>query len=69
MVEKVMGKTRALIKYQGVMYKVVVQEILLYGSEIWVVPDEMVTVLEGFNNRISRRIAVMRAWRTGGGAI
>ena len=41
MVEKVMGKTRALIKYQGVMYKVVVQEILLYGSEIWVVPDEI----------------------------
>ena len=38
------------------MYKSVVQAVLLYGSEIWVVMDAMMTVLEGSHDRIYRQI-------------
>ena len=43
------------------MYKAVVQAVLLYGSEIWVVTDVMMTVLEGFHHMIARWITGMSA--------
>ena len=39
------------------MCKAVVQTVLLYWSEIWVVTDAMMTVLNGFHHRIARRIS------------
>ena len=45
------------------MYKAVVQKVLLYGSEIWVVMGEMLTVLEGFHNGVARRISGKTYWR------
>ena len=60
-VEKVMGKTGAPIKYQAMMYKVVFQAVLLYGRKIWVVTYRMMTVLYIFHLRISRQISVMGA--------
>ena len=59
MTEKVMGNTGAQIKAQAMMYKVVVQAVLLYGSGIWVTTDVTMPVLEGFHNRISIQIAEM----------
>ena len=44
MVENLLRKTWSLIKSQEMMYKAVVQSVLLYGSEIWVVTDTMMTV-------------------------
>ena len=41
-----MGST---VRAQGMMYKAVVQLVLLYGSESWVVTRAMVKVLEGFH--------------------
>ena len=35
--------------------------MILYGSKIWAVTDKMMTVLEGFNQGIARRIAEMTA--------
>ena len=35
------------------MYKAVVQAVLLYGSEIWVVTDVMMTVLDVFHHMIA----------------
>ena len=61
MTEKFMGKTGAPIKSHTMIYKAVVQVMLLYGSKNWVVMDAMVTVIEGFHNRIARRIAGMTA--------
>ena len=60
MVEKVLGKTRAPIKSRAMMYKVVVQAVPLYRSEIWVVMDSIMTVLEGLQHRIARRISGMK---------
>ena len=45
MVVKVMGTTGAPIKAWEMMYKVVVQALLLYVSEIWVGIDTMMAVL------------------------
>ena len=57
MLAKVLGKTGVPIKYRVMVYNVIVQVVLLYGSKILVVEDVMMTVLEGFCHRIARRIA------------
>ena len=44
-----------MIKAREMVYKEVVQVVLLYGRKIWVVTDAMMTVLEGFNHRFVRR--------------
>ena len=54
-----MGKTGLPIKAQKMIYKELVQAVILYGSERWVVTDAMMTVLEGFHHRISEQIAGM----------
>ena len=45
-VVKVLENTGAPIKAHAMMYKAVVQAVLLYGCRIWVVKGEMMTVLE-----------------------
>ena len=52
MAEKLMGKTGLPIKAPVMMYKVVVQVVLLCESEIWRVTDAMMTVLEDFHHSI-----------------
>ena len=37
MISRVLENTGAMVRDRGVMYNVVVQPVLLYGSEIWVV--------------------------------
>ena len=49
------------------LYKVVAQTVLLYGSESWVVTGAMLKVLEGLHNILDRRIAGMTAWRVDDG--
>ena len=58
-----MGKTGLPIKAQKMIYKELVQAVILYGSERWVVTDAMMTVLEGFHHRISGRIERMTSGR------
>jgi len=44
-------------------YKVVVQAVLLYGSETWVLSTTALTSLEGFHIRAAYRMAVChRPW-------
>ena len=54
-----MGKTVALIKAQAVMYKALVRVVIIYGIEIWLLPDTMMKVLESIRHSIERRIAWM----------
>ena len=44
------------------IFKAVVQMVLLYGSESWVVTYVMLKVLEGFHHWVDRRIAGMSSW-------
>ena len=57
MMAKALKKMRAVMETQATMYKAVVQIVLLYGSESWVVMDAMLKMLEGFHHRLARRIA------------
>ena len=61
MVAKVLGKMGAPIKACAMMYKALVQAVLLYGSPIWVVKDAMVMVIEVFQHMIARQILGMIA--------
>ena len=67
LVAKVLGKIGSPIKAQAMIYKALVQAVLLYGSEIWVVTHAMITVIEGFHHRISRCIAVIKSRKCNGG--
>ena len=67
MLAKVLGEMVSSMKSQSMMYKALVQTVLLYGSEIWVVTDTMMTVLEGFHHRIARCVLGITArWGNGG---
>jgi len=43
-------------------YKVVVQSVLLYGCETWVITPAVLRVLEGFHNRVARRLSGKRPY-------
>ena len=49
------------------MYKAVVQALLLYGSEIWVMTDAILMVIEEFRHSISRLIEGMSKRKGDGG--
>ena len=55
MVAKILVNTGATTKVQAMIYKAVVQAVLLYRGKIWVAKDTMMTVLEGFFHRIARQ--------------
>ena len=61
-----LGNMEPPIKTQEMIYKAVVQAVLLYSRKIWVVMDVMIMVLDGFHNSIARRIAGMTAQRGDG---
>ena len=65
MVAKVLGKTGVPIKSTVMMYKGVVQALLLYVKEIWLVTDSMMVMLEVFNHKIARRIVGMTSKKKG----
>ena len=40
----------------GMFYVAVVQEVLLYGQEMWMIPPRIGRILGGFNPRIAHRM-------------
>ena len=54
MVEKVATKTISTVRVQGIIYKAVVQTVLIYGIKIWVVIGAIFKVLEGFHHWVAR---------------
>ena len=55
------------MKAWGMLYNAVVQLVLLYRSESWVVTGSMIEVLEGFHHWAARRITGMTVRRTTSG--
>ena len=45
MVSIVLDKTGAIVRARGVLYKEVVQMVLLYWSEIWMIMEEIMKLL------------------------
>ena len=61
MIAKVLIKERAPVRSLAMLYKVVVNMVLLYGNEIWVAMGGIMTVLEGFHHWVVRQISGDRA--------
>ena len=51
----------------SMMYKAVVQTVLLYRREIWVLTETILKILEGFHHCVAQRTAGMSHRRVGGG--
>ena len=56
MIERVLERTGATVRSRGENYKAVAQSVLLYGSEIWVVMEEILNALEGFHQQAVQHI-------------
>ena len=50
MAGKVVLKTGEMVRARGIMYKAVVQSMLLHRSESWMVTGAILKVIEGFNH-------------------
>ena len=61
MILRVFKKTGATVWSREMMYKLLSQTVMLYGSESWVVTREMLKVLEGFHHQESIQITGMTA--------
>ena len=57
MVATVLTKEGVPVRALVILYKVVVNMVLLYGNEIWVTTGGMLTVLEGFHHWLVRQIS------------
>lgn len=57
MVSKVLRREKAAPKIAAMFYKAVVQSVLLYGAETWVVTPTVLQKLGGFHKRIARQLA------------
>ena len=58
-----MGKVGAPINARVMMYKAILQAVILNWNEIWVVTDVVMILLEGLYHMIARRILGMKARR------
>ena len=66
MVGKLVLKMGKMVQAWVILYKAVVQLVLLCRSESWVLTGEMVKLLEGFHHRVARMITGVIAQRTTG---
>ena len=55
MVEKMATKKGAPVRAQGILYNTVVQAVLLYGSDTWVVTGSMNNVIEILHHWVAIR--------------
>jgi hypothetical protein len=53
----ILARDGATPRVSGMFYKAVVQSILLFGSETWVMTNPMLKALESFHRRVARWIA------------
>ena len=56
---------RETVRAQEMIYKAVVQTVLLYVSDSWIVKEETLKVLEGFHHRVDQKISGIPSWRVG----
>jgi hypothetical protein len=55
-ISRVLTREGANPRVSAVFYKAVIQTLLLYGSEIWLLTPRMLSKLEGFHQQIARRL-------------
>ena len=63
MVTRVLESMGETVRAWGDMYNEVVQSVLVYIREIWMVTGEILKLLTGFHHRAAKRITGMTAKR------
>ena len=66
--QRILGREGATARISGAFFKAVVQQVLLFGAETWVVTPRMERALSGFLHRATRRITGRQARRGKNGA-
>ena len=61
-VSRVLTREGADPRVCGMFYKAVVQSVLLYSCETWVITSQVLDVLKGFHNRVARRLSGKRPY-------
>lgn len=61
-ISRVLTNEGAPPKAAGMFYKSIVQSVLLYACETWVLNDRMLQALRGFHHRVARKIANKQAF-------
>ena len=57
LVARVLRRDDAKPKVMAIFYKAIVQSVLLYGCETWVITPRVLQVLGGFHHRVARRLS------------
>jgi hypothetical protein len=55
-ISRVLARASAFPRISALFYKATVQTVLLYGSETWVITDEILQLLTSFHHSIARRL-------------
>ena len=55
--KRILINSKCTPKVMGYFYKAIIQSVLLYGSESWVISESMFKKLESFNNKVARGIS------------
>ena len=66
--QRILGREGATARISGAFFKAVVQQVLLFGAETWVVTPRMERALSGFLHRPARRLTGRQARRGRNGA-
>ena len=66
--QRILGREGATSRISGSFFKAVVQQVLLFGAETWVVTPKMERALSGFLHGAARRITGRQAQRGKNGA-
>jgi len=56
MISRILSSEGANTRVMGLFYKAIVQSVLLFGSETWVLTKKMITALESFHHQCARTI-------------
>ena len=62
---KVLEKMRETVRARAIMYKSVVQTVLLYQSNSWMITGTILKLQEVFHHRIAWMITGNMNWRVG----
>ena len=60
---RVLGREGADARILGQIYLAVVQSVMLYGSDTWVMTPRIYRMLGGFHHRVAQRLTERQPWK------
>jgi hypothetical protein len=56
LIARVLSRESASPRISAIFYKATIQTVLLYGSETWVLTDEIIQILTSFHHSVARKL-------------